>query len=136
MPAKNVFPALLLVAGCLLFPLSVQAEDCPSDDLSPVCTDMRAQASFEQADQQLNASYKQLIKLMSVPKSEYIDFPALKAGFIDAQRQWLKFRDKECNTWYLLNQAGAQRNSAQMSCLIQRTKDRTQQLSQWIAELP
>ncbi|NMC24446.1 MAG: DUF1311 domain-containing protein, partial [Serratia sp.] len=96
----------------------------------------RAQAVFEQTDHQLNVSYQQLIKKMSQPKDEYLDYPALKTRFVEAQQQWLRFRDKECDAWYLINQAGAQRNTDQMACLIQRTKDRTAQLKEWIIALP
>jgi len=127
-------PSLLYLAACLWLPMAAQAEECPSDDLSPICTDMRMQAQYEEADNQLNLSYKQLMKIMSQPAGQYIDFPALKSQFVEAQRQWLRFRDKECNAWYLINQAGAQRNADQMHCLINRTLERNQQLKEWIAQ--
>ena len=61
----------------------------------------------------------------------YVDFPTLKRQFIEAQRQWLSFRDKECEAWYLINQAGAQRNIDHLACLRDRTADRVQQLQRW-----
>ncbi|MFS7382089.1 lysozyme inhibitor LprI family protein [Rahnella inusitata] len=136
MPVNIRFCPLLIAAGLLFSPVIALAEDCPKDDLSPMCEDMRAQAVFEQTDHQLNVSYQQLIKKMSQPKDEYLDYPALKTRFVEAQRQWVRFRDKECDAWYLINQAGAQRNTDQMACLIQRTKDRTAQLKEWIIALP
>lgn len=134
MRMHNALPSLFCLIG-LLLPMMVKAMDCPQDDLSPMCADMRAQAIFEDADNQLNTSYKQLIKLMSQPKDHYIDFPALKMKFIESQRQWLRFRDKECDAWYLINQAGVQRNVDQMNCLINRTHDRNQQLKEWIEQM-
>jgi uncharacterized protein YecT (DUF1311 family) len=60
-----------------------------------------------------------------------VNFPELKSQFIEAQRQWLKFRDKECEAGYLINQAGTQRNIDHLVCLRDRTADRVQQLQQW-----
>lgn len=136
MPVNIRFRSLLIAGGMLLSPVAALAEDCPKDDLSPMCEDMRAQATFELTDHQLNVSYQQLIKKMSQPKDDYLDYPALKIKFVEAQRQWVRFRDKECDAWYLINQAGAQRNTDQMACLIQRTKERTGQLKEWFSTLP
>ena len=136
MPVNFCFHRQLFIAAVFLTPFAAHAEDCLKDDLSHICADMRAQAVFEQADYQLNITYQQLIKKMSQPQEEYLDYPALKTKFMAAQRQWVIFRDKECDAWYVINQAGAQRNSDQMACLVQRTKDRTAQLMEWSSGLP
>jgi len=136
MPVNFCFRRLLFIAAVFLTPFAAHAEDCPKDDLSPMCEDMRAQAVFDQADHQLNVAYQQLIKKMSRPQEEYLDYPALKTRFMEAQRQWVRFRDKECDAWYVINQAGAQRYSDQMACVVQRTKDRTAQLTEWSSALP
>lgn len=101
-----------------------------------MCEDMRAQAVYDRVDNELNAAYQQLLKRMSQPQSEYLDYPTLKAKFIEAQRQWVRFRNKECDAWYVVNQAGTGRNADQMTCMVKRTKDRTKQLKEWASYLP
>lgn len=130
------FFRLLVVGSLLASSCAVHAQDCPKDDLSPMCEDQRAQAVYELADNELNTVYQQLLKRMSKSQSEYLDYPTLKVKFIEAQRQWLRFRNSECDAWYVINQAGTGRNADQMSCLVTRTKDRTKQLKEWAAYLP
>lgn len=112
------------------------AQDCKADDYSPICTDMRAQAVYDQADSDLNLVYQRLLKTLSQPRTEYLDYPALKTKFVQAQRQWVRFRESECDAWYLVNQAGTGRNADHMTCLLRRTQQRTQQLQEWQANLP
>lgn len=131
-----LFCRLFVVAGFLVSSGAVHAQDCPKDDLSPMCEDRRAQAVYERADSELNIVYQQLVKKMSQPPSEYLDYPTLKTKFIEAQRQWVRFRNNECDAWYVINQAGTGRNADQMTCLVARTKDRTKQLKEWAAYLP
>lgn len=130
------FFRLLVVGSLLASSGAVHAQDCPKDDLSPMCEDQRAQAVYELADNELNTVYQQLLKRMSKSQSEYLNYPTLKVKFIEAQRQWLRFRNSECDAWYVINQAGTGRNADQMSCLVTRTKDRTKQLKEWAAYLP
>lgn len=113
-----------------------QAQDCKADDYSPICTDMRAQAAYEAADSDLNKVYQQVLKRLSQPRTEEIDYPTLKTKFTQAQRQWVRFRDSECDAWYGVNQAGTGRNADQMACLLKRTQQRTGQLQEWQAYLP
>lgn len=127
---------LMVVASLFALSSAVHAQVCPKDDLSPMCEDQRAQAVYQQADNELNTVYQQLLKRMSKSQSEYLDYPTLKVKFIEAQRQWLRFRNNECEAWYVINQAGTGRNADQMSCLVARTKDRTKQLKEWAAYLP
>jgi len=129
--SRRVFAALVLAASS-----SAQAQDCKADDYSPICTDMRAQAAYEAADSDLNKVYQQVLKRLSQPRTEDIDYPTLKTKFTQAQRQWVRFRDSECDAWYGVNQAGTGRNADQMACLLKRTQQRTGQLQEWQAYLP
>lgn len=97
---------------------------------------MRAQAVYDQADSDLNTLYQRLLKTLSQPRNEQLDYPALKTKFVEAQRQWVRFRDSECAAWYVINQAGTGRNADQMTCLLHRTQQRTAQLQEWQANLP
>jgi uncharacterized protein YecT (DUF1311 family) len=127
---------LLLVSALLAMAIDARAQDCPKDDFSPICTDMRADAQFEKADRQLNLVYQSLLRQISKPAEQYLDYPALKTKFIEAQRKWLAFRDAECEAWFVVNEAGTGRNADQLQCLIDRTNDRTKQLEEWQANLP
>ncbi|MGQ5524546.1 lysozyme inhibitor LprI family protein [Chitinimonas sp. PSY-7] len=42
---------------------------------------------------------------MPHPKEDGLDFPTFKAEFIDTQRQWIRFRDSECEAWYVINES-------------------------------
>lgn len=127
--------SFLIAAAALSTGIAV-AEDCPPADHSPMCEDARAQAIYERADGELNAAYQSLLKRMSKPSEAELDYPALKTSFVQAQRQWLRFRDNECAAWYVINQAGAQRNADTLACLTERTQDRNRQLQAWSAALP
>ncbi len=133
---RSTFCRSLCAALVLSASSTAHAQDCKADDYSPICTDMRAQAVYDQADSALNAAYQRLLKTLSQPRNEDIDYPALKTRFIEAQRQWVRFRDSECAAWYLINQAGTGRNADQMTCLLRRTQQRTQQLQEWQSNLP
>ncbi|MBB1627508.1 lysozyme inhibitor LprI family protein [Achromobacter sp. UMC71] len=136
MPTRSTLCRSLFATLVLSVSPMAQAQDCKADDYSPICTDMRAQAAYEQADGDLNTVYQQVLKRLSQPRNEYIDYPALKTKFTAAQRQWVRFRDSECDAWYGVNQAGTGRNADQMTCLLKRTQQRTQQLQEWQAYLP
>ncbi|KWN05581.1 hypothetical protein WT83_28815 [Burkholderia territorii] len=133
---KAHMPRLWVGTLLLVATTAVQAQPCRPDYILQWCEDMRAQAQFERADHKLNAAYRRLLRQMSKPRDEYIDYPALKAKFMDAQRQWIRFRDAECDAWFIVNQAGTGRNVSEMACLIDRTNDRTKQLNAWLTYVP
>lgn len=95
----------------------------------------RSQAGFEQADAELNRTYQKILKAMSRPRDEYVDYPTLKAKFVEAQRQWVRFVGTECSAWYLINEAGADRDLDQLSCEFDRTRDRTRELNAWLKQV-
>lgn len=127
---------LLLMSTLGVSTFVAQAQSCPARDTTPACEALRAQSAFDHADEDLNAAYSRILEQVSGPKDRYVDYPALKAKFIKAQRQWVRFRDAECDAWYVINQAGADRNLDKMSCLTDRTKERTTQLDAWHENLP
>ncbi|WP_181156683.1 lysozyme inhibitor LprI family protein [Paraburkholderia sp. BL21I4N1] len=115
---------------------AVQAQECKPNDVSDPCVEQATQREFERADRDLNATYSQVVRKISVPKNEYVDYPALKAKLAEAQRQWVRFRDSECDAWYKVSEAGTGRNAFQSNCLTQRTVDRTRELKAWLEYLP
>jgi uncharacterized protein YecT (DUF1311 family) len=125
MPSRLALPLTLFLSSAL------SAAPCEPAH-SNQCIEARTAGEFDNADAALNQLYRQLIERMSPPQPDpYVNFPELKSQFIEAQRQWLKFRDKECEAWYLINQAGTQRNIDHLVCLRDRTADRVHQLQQW-----
>lgn len=72
---------------------------------------------------------------MSRPRDEYVDYPALKAKFVEAQRQWVRFLSAECSAWYLINEAGADRNLDLRSCEVDGTRNRTRELNVWLKQV-
>ncbi len=129
--------AALGVAMALTFSwfTSAQAQSCAPDSVAPECLLQRSQDEFQQADDELNRTYQKVLKSMSRPRDEYVNYPALKVKFVEAQRQWVRFLDKECTAWYLINEAGADRNLDLLTCEIDRTRDRTRELNAWLKQL-
>ncbi|WP_240690385.1 lysozyme inhibitor LprI family protein [Burkholderia cepacia] len=129
--------AALEVAMALTFSwfTSAQAQSCAPDSVAPECLLQRSQGEFQQADDELNRTYQKVLKSMSRPRDEYVDYPTLKTKFVEAQRQWVRFLDKECTAWYLINEAGADRNLDLLTCEIDRTRDRTRELNAWLKQL-
>lgn len=132
------FPWSRLVVAVTLAVLALgtaHAESCTSDSVAPECLMQRSQAGFEQADAELNRTYQKILKAMSRPRDEYVDYPTLKAKFVEAQRQWVRFVGTECSAWYLINEAGADRDLDQLSCEFDRTRDRTRELNAWLKQV-
>lgn len=95
----------------------------------------RSEAEFERADGELNRTYQKVLKALSRPRDEYVDYPSLKSKFVEAQRQWVHFLNDECSAWYLINEAGADRNLDMLTCQIDRTRDRTRELNVWLKQV-
>ncbi|WP_228545579.1 lysozyme inhibitor LprI family protein [Burkholderia pseudomultivorans] len=114
---------------------AAQAQSCEPDSVARECLQQRSQDEFQQADDELNRTYQKVLKAMSRPHDEYVNYPALKVKFVEAQRQWIRFLDNECAAWYLINEAGADRNLDLLTCEIDRTRDRTRQLKAWLEQI-
>lgn len=103
--------------------------------LSPYCVDMRASYQYDITKKELNQTYQQVLDALSHDNTDDMDFSSIKAGFIEAQKQWEVFLEQECAAWYIINQAGSGRNEFQMACYINRTQDRNTQLVEWLSQL-
>jgi uncharacterized protein YecT (DUF1311 family) len=120
----------------LSYSLPARAQTCDANNVSPQCVERRSEQGYEQVDGELNQTYRQIIQGLSKPEGEYIDYPTLKSRFVEAQRQWVKFRDAECSAWFLINEAGTGRDEDELNCRIQRTQDRIRELKEWVKALP
>jgi len=86
------------------------------------------------SDAELNRVYKDImhrIKVGELPKRALVDASDLKQSLTISQRSWLKFKEKNCDAFYVLNSGGMQRNEARLECEIEMTNDRTNYLKMW-----
>ncbi|HLO84286.1 MAG TPA: lysozyme inhibitor LprI family protein [Nostocaceae cyanobacterium] len=108
----------------------------PIPNLSPIaqklnCNNPQTQAeitqcaglSLQNADKKLNQVYKQL--LPKLPKSR-------QQKLITAQQAWIKFRDSSCEFERSAFEGGTIAPSIYAGCLEQLTKQRTQQLQEYL----
>ena len=80
-------------------------------------------------DKDLNKAYEKLIRdLVAAYKDDTTNYKAVKENLAEAQRNWIKFRDQDCNAKYQLNESGTIRNLVALSCKIEHTEQRTRQL--------
>lgn len=93
--------------------------------------------AYEKVDKDLNIIYKKIITQLSSKeeKNNFVNYNELKQSLIKAQKQWIVFRDLDCNAWSNINEMGTGRNQTEMQCLKNRTIDRIKQLNQWMQEL-
>ncbi|GAB3930674.1 lysozyme inhibitor LprI family protein [Larkinella terrae] len=86
---------------------------------------MCAQMRFQKADQELNAVYKQLIELVSKDDKTLV---------IEAQRQWIAYRDAHCKVYEKMYQGGSMLNMVIANCKETTTLSRINELKELIAE--
>lgn len=127
---RLVLLSLPLVAGAFVSPFA-SAQSCPADDETTMCMNQRLSREFEAADKKLNLSYQKLMKQLAGPKSDDADYPAVRASLIDAQRNWVAFRDSDCKGQYMLSIGGTLRDAVYLTCKIDRTNVRIKQLDRW-----
>jgi uncharacterized protein YecT (DUF1311 family) len=83
-------------------------------------------------DKELNAAYDKLLKSLAPKyKEDTTDYAAIKEKLVEAQRDWIKFRDNDCDAKYRLNAGGTIRGLVSLSCKIEHTALRTKQLRRW-----
>ncbi|MBE9037469.1 lysozyme inhibitor LprI family protein [aff. Roholtiella sp. LEGE 12411] len=88
-----------------------------------VCT----QLSYQNADQKLNQVYQQLL-----PKLE----KSRRQKLIFAQQAWIKFRDTSCEFEKSRYEQGSIVATVYLTCLEKTTKQRTQQLQEYLKPDP
>ena len=83
--------------------------------------DACASNDYQKADGQLNADYKQVLKLIG-------DDAASREKFVASQRAWLKFRDTHCDFVGSATEGGSIHSMIVGQCLATLTQDRVKQL--------
>jgi uncharacterized protein YecT (DUF1311 family) len=91
-----------------------------------------AAAKLAAKDKELNAAYDMLLKSLAPKhKEDTTDYAAIKEKLVEAQRDWIKFRDNDCDARYRLNAGGTIRGLVSLNCKIEHTELRTKQLRRW-----
>ncbi|MDR8522447.1 lysozyme inhibitor LprI family protein [Shewanella fidelis] len=122
---------LVLLLSFTSFQLFAQGVDEECQFSESLCG---LQASFAAADKELNDVYKSInnrIKSGELSESTLVDAAELKQSLLSSQRSWLKFKESNCDAFYVLQSGGSQRNEARMECEIEMTKARTNYLKSW-----
>jgi uncharacterized protein YecT (DUF1311 family) len=91
-----------------------------------------AKLMLDEKDKELNAAYQKLLTIL-VPysKDDPVDYTGVRRQLVEAQRNWVAFRDNDCKAKYTLNEQGTIRNVVYLGCLIEHTEQRTKQLLSW-----
>lgn len=82
-----------------------------------------SQLSYENADRKLNQVYKQLLPKLALPRQQKL---------IAAQQAWIKFRDSSCEFERSAFEGGSIAPSIYLNCLETVTKQRLQQLQEYL----
>jgi uncharacterized protein YecT (DUF1311 family) len=85
-----------------------------------------ANREFEIVEQKLNFEYRELLARMK--SSENSDQRMTRSVLIKSQRDWIKFREADCNAYELYTTESTSRAALAISCKTQHARVRTQQL--------
>ncbi|WP_175238453.1 MULTISPECIES: lysozyme inhibitor LprI family protein [Burkholderia cepacia complex] len=128
MKRRTLSMILCLVAASFTTMANSQAPVCHNDGSgadSAVC----AHQGFVRADAQLNDAYRAALDLLGAD-TERAD---ARAALVAAQRQWIKFRDADCQVQDRIFQHGTLRAAIVESCLTNLTEQRTTELKKlWL----
>ncbi|MFN6492666.1 lysozyme inhibitor LprI family protein [Nostoc sp. DedQUE03] len=83
--------------------------------------------SYQNADKKLNQVYQQLLPNLNRTR---------KQKLIAAQQAWIKFRDSNCEFEKSAYEGGSLASTIYFSCLENTTKERTQQLQEYLKPDP
>jgi uncharacterized protein YecT (DUF1311 family) len=126
----NLFP--LLACSIVVFPANTMAKptlvsqklncNLPQTQLE---INRCSQLSYENADKKLNQVYKQLLPKLERPRRQKL---------IAVQQAWIKFRDSNCEFEQGAYEGGSIAPSVYLYCLERLTKQRTQQLQEYLQQ--
>ena len=91
-----------------------------------------AKLELDEAERELNQAYQKLVKQLSQPDTETDNYTELRQSLKDAQRAWIKFRELDCDTQFLLYGSGTIRTVAYLGCMRERAEQRTKELNHYI----
>lgn len=101
--------------------LAAEYERCDSA-VNTMEIDQCLGGEFDKYDKRLNQAYQKTLKDLE---------PSVRKALVEAQRAWIIFRDKECDAVYAFWREGTIRNAKYMGCKIEKTSQRTDELTDW-----
>jgi len=118
----------LLTTLILLAPSVASADvDCATALSDPDINEC-ASRDFERAETALNAAYKTLLADLKKMGTDIPDALEARQKLIEAQREWVKFRDSDCDAKFALNKGGTIRTLMYFSCMTSHAEQRTKEL--------
>ena len=127
-----------LAATLLVLPVLTLAAEPPPDACVNATTTLElnacAQQTLARRDRELNDAYRHLLRTLADPAATDADDAAradARRLLVEAQRQWLRFRDHDCRGRLRLYDTGSMRGLVYLGCLIAHTEQRTEQLRRW-----
>ncbi|MEJ8474912.1 lysozyme inhibitor LprI family protein [Roseibium algae] len=126
----HVLLALLALIGSGVFAKAQDNIDC-GYPLTQMELTYCAGESWKQADAELNVAYKAAMTSMKQTDS-YLDADMKGAAdaLRDAQRAWIPFRDKACDSYGFMARGGSMESMLVLGCRTTLTKQRTDALNE------
>lgn len=122
-----------IVLAALAAPASAQEVDCTTA-LAQQEMNICAEADWKAADEELNATYKEVMAEM---KAMDTDLPqelrGAEVALREAQRAWIPYRDANCQAAGFLMRGGSAEPLLVYGCLRQTTLDRIDALRRLVA---
>lgn len=132
------FPnAALLLLSVLASNFAAAAGTDPADPCKSQSNTLElnecAARTLEARDKALNLAYQNLLKKL-VPDDQYdkTDYATTRKYLIEAQKNWIRYRDADCSGQYVLYAEGSIRNIVALNCQIEKTEQRTKELNHWV----
>ncbi len=129
----RLMKSIIIILAALL-PLAAQAQEhedpCANAESTMEINDCM-RGVFEQADAELNRVYRAV--MASIDEADHV--PAdkrkeWKQQLREAQRDWVSFKEKDCEVVYYEWWLGSGANAAALGCLISKTETRTNDLKE------
>jgi uncharacterized protein YecT (DUF1311 family) len=114
-----LLPASLLII--VLFPASAFTEDSCKNANTTLQMRLCARQQFEEADTNLNRSYRRLMQKLDAPG---------KTKLVTAEKAWLAYRDTHCAFDADSFRGGSIQPQVEASCRTELTRQRVNQLDQ------
>lgn len=132
-------PARSLAAALLVLPATALAAEPPPDACANATTTLElnacAQQTLARRDRELDDAYRALLRTLADPAATGADDGAradARRLLVEAQRQWLRFRDQDCRGRVRLHDTGSMRGLVYLGCLLAHTEQRTAHLRGWV----
>jgi len=119
--------ALILATALWLMGAAAFALDCKTAVTTPEVGEC---AAIEQrsVEAKLNVVYQRVLKSLDQPDTEVEKFSQMRSSLIAAQREWIKFRDADCQAVYTYYQAGTIRGLMFTACMKSHAENRIKDL--------